>query len=176
MPDINEWVFAFFIILAKVVEVTIATLRMVLVTRGERKAGSILAFMEAIIWCTIVGSVITGLTESPLRLIAYSLGYAIGTYVGSLLEEKLAIGLCEIQVILTEKQGDQVATILRDDGFAVTQIKAKGKVEAREMLILYAKRNKIKHCTEIIKKTEPHAVVTVSDKKPVYGGFGLLKK
>ncbi len=176
MPNMNEWLFALIIIASKVIEVSISTLRIVLITKGEKKIGTMLIFIETLIWCTVAGSVLVGLSENPMRVVAYAIGVATGTFVGSTLEEKLAIGLCEIQVILTERHGDQAAEKLRNEGFAVTQIKAKGKVEARELLIMYAKRNRIQKCVDIIRQFEENAVITISDKKPVHGGYGMLKK
>lgn len=174
--DFNEFLFLVIIVVAKVIEVSIGTLRIVMITKGERKIGSVLAFIEVIIWCVLVGSVLGSINEAPLRMIAYSLGFAIGNYVGSYLEEKIAIGLSEIHVILMEEHSAKVAGALRDAGFAVTQIKAQGKSHPREMLMLYVPRNKIKTCVKIIQAVEGNAVITISDTKPVYGGFGMIRK
>lgn len=172
----GEFLFLLLIVIAKVVEVTVGTIRIVMITKGERRIGSILAFIEVVLWCVLAGTVLTNIAEAPGKIIAYSLGFAIGNYVGSLLEERIGIGLCEMSVILLEEHGAQVAKALRDAGYAVTQIKAQGKNHPREMLILYVPRNKANSCIETIRNVEQNAVITLSDKKPIYGGFGMLRR
>lgn len=174
--DWNEALFLVVIVVAKIVEVAIGTLRIVMITKGERKIGSILAFVEVVIWCILAGSVLSTITEAPLRTVAYSIGFALGNYVGSYLEEKIAIGLSEIQVILMEDHSAKVCNALRESGYAVTQIKAQGKSHPRELLMMYVPRNKIKSCVKTIRDVEQNAVITISDTKPVYGGFGMLRK
>lgn len=172
----NEILFLLLIVAAKIVEVAIGTLRIVMITKGERKIGSVLAFIEVVIWCVLAGSVLSSITEAPLRIVAYSIGFALGNYVGSYLEEKIAIGLSQVQVILMEEHSAKVCSKLRESGYAVTQIKAQGKNHPRELLMMYIPRNKIKSCVETIRKVEENAVITISDTKPLYGGFGMIRK
>lgn len=174
--DWKEVIIFFVIVVAKVIEVAVGTLRIVMITKGERKIGSILAFVEVVIWCILAGSVLNSITEAPFRTVAYSIGFALGNYVGSYLEEKIAIGLSEIHVILMEEHSAKVSSALRDAGFAVTQIKAQGKNHPREMLMMYVPRKNIKTCVNIIRGVEENAVITISDTKPVYGGFGMIRK
>ncbi len=174
--DWNEILFFFVIIIAKVVEVSFGTLRIVMIAKGERKLGTILAFIEIVIWCLLIGNVLTNITQYPLRTLAYAIGFALGNYVGSYIEEKLAIGLNEIKVILMEKDSMRVAEALRTAGFAVTQIKAQGKNHPRELLVMYIPRAKIRECVTTIRSNEENAVITISDTKPLLGGFGLLRK
>lgn len=172
----NEVMISLIIVIAKIIEVTVGTLRIVMITKGERKMGSIFAFVEVVLWCILAGSVLSSITEAPLRTVAYSIGFAIGNYVGSYLEEKIAIGLSEIQVILMEEHSAKVCEALRNAGYAVTQIKAQGKNHPRELLMMYVPRTKIKPCVATIREIQENAVITISDTKPVYGGFGLLRK
>lgn len=165
-----------FIVLAKIVEVSMATVRMVLITKGERKIGSILAFFEVSLWVILVSSVLNKISEDPLKIVAYALGFSIGSYVGSWIEEKIGIGLAEMQVILKEEHGDAVAEMLREMGYAVTVLKGEGKNHPRNILLMYVPRNKIKECAKSISLAQPNSVITVSDKKSIYGGYGMLRK
>lgn len=164
------------IFLAKITEVTIMTVRMVLITKGERKLGSILAFFEVAIWLFLVSTVLDNITAQPIKAVAYSLGFAVGNYTGSLLEEKIGIGLSEVQCILLKEHGAIVAKALRDAGFAVTTLQAEGKNHPREILLMYVSRKKIKSCVDTIREIQENAVITVTDRKPVYGGFNMIRK
>ncbi|MGX8797477.1 DUF2179 domain-containing protein [Fusibacter sp. JL298sf-3] len=165
-----------FIVFAKIVEVSLATIRMVLITKGERKIGAFIAFFEVTLWVLLVSSVLDNIMGDPLRIFAYALGFAVGNYMGSLIEEKIGIGLSEMQIIAAESSGKKLAGLLRDKGYAVTVIYGEGRQCKRNVLLMYVPRKKIKTLSNIVKDADNSAVITVSDKKSVYGGFGMLKK
>ena len=165
-----------FIICAKIVEVSLATIRIVLITKGERKIGAFIAFFEVSLWVILVSTVLDNITADPFKIVAYAFGFACGNYSGSWIEEKIGIGLSEMQVILKEELGLKVATSLREQGFAVTVMHGEGKNHPRSILLMYVPRKKIKSIANDIRAIESSAVITVSDKKSVYGGFGMIKK
>ena len=171
-----EYLVFLLIMLAKVIEVSMATVRTVLITKGERTIGSIIGFFEVILWIYIASNVLNNIGANPLKAIFYSLGFAIGNYVGSIIEEKLAIGLAEIQIIVNEESGKMLTDFIREAGFAVTVVKGEGKNFTREILYVFAPRKKVKDLVDLVKKKEENSVITVSETKPVYGGYGLLKK
>lgn len=164
------------IVIAKIFEVSLATIRMVLITKGERKIGAIIAFFEVSIWLVLVSTVLDNIMQDPLKIVAYSFGFACGNYLGSLVEEKIGIGLSEMQVIVKEDKGHKLAGMLRDKGYAVTVMHGEGKNFPRSILLMYVPRKKIKSIANIVKSVEENAVVTISDKKSLYGGFGTLRK
>lgn len=165
-----------FIVFAKIIEVSLATIRIVLITKGERKIGAIIAFFEVSLWVVLVSSVLDNIMGDPLRIIAYALGFSVGNYLGSLIEEKIGIGLAEMQVICSEETGMGVANFLREKGYAVTVIEGVGQKRKRHILLLYVSRKKIRPLSELVKSHDAEAVITVSDKKAIYGGFGMLRK
>jgi len=165
-----------FIILAKIVEVSMATVRMVLITKGERKIGAIIAFFEVSLWVILVSTVLDNIIENPMKIVAYALGFSIGSYSGSWIEEKIGIGLAEMQIILMVEHTIPVVDALREKGYAVTVIPAQGKNHPRSVLLMYVSRNKIKECANFVRSVQNNAVITVSDKKGVYGGYGMLRK
>jgi uncharacterized protein YebE (UPF0316 family) len=165
-----------FITFLKIIEVSISTVRIVLITKGERKIGSFIAFFEVSLWVVVVSTVLNGIADDPFKIIAYALGFAIGNYLGSVVEEKIGIGLSEVTVIVREEQGLALATELRDKGLAVTAIQGEGRTHPRTLLMMYIPRKKVRSTVEIIKNTQENAVITVSEKKPIYGGYGMLRK
>ncbi|MEF3693228.1 MAG: DUF5698 domain-containing protein, partial [Acholeplasmataceae bacterium] len=70
---------------AKVIEVTISTMRIILIGKGFRKPGTILAVFEILLWVFVASTVINGVAEAPIKGVIYSIGFAIGVYIGSLL-------------------------------------------------------------------------------------------
>lgn len=163
-----------FIVMFKIVEVSISTVRIVLITKGERKIGAFIAFFEVSLWVILVSTVLNNITEDPLKIIAYALGFSIGNFLGSVLEERIGIGMSEMTVIVREEHGLPLATQLREKGYAVTLIHGEGKNHPRFVLMMFVPRKKVKSCVELIKETQENAVITVSDKKPIYGEIGRV--
>jgi uncharacterized protein YebE (UPF0316 family) len=164
------------IFLAKIVEVALMTVRIVLITKGERLIGAIIGFFEVVIWIVVVGNVIADITSDPLKAVAYSLGFAVGNYVGSLLEEKIGIGMSEVQAIVLKEHGKSLADAIRETGFAVTVVEGQGKNFPRNILFMYIRRRRVNELIDTINKNQQNVVITVSEAKPIYGGFKMLRK
>lgn len=170
-----NFLFYFLILFAKIIEVSLMTLRIVFITRGERKIGAIVAFVEVTIWIFIVTFVMQDLMADPFKAVFYALGFAIGNYMGSVLEEKIGIGLSQVQIIVKYEHGHSLAAALRNEGFAVTLVQGEGKNLERYILFMYVKRKRVKLLLNLVKNLQDNAVITVMDTKPLYGGFGIRK-
>ena len=163
------------IFFAKIIEVSLTTVRTVLITRGEKLYASIIGFVEVLIWLYVIGTVLVGINEEPLRMVAYALGFACGNYIGCILEEKLALGLMTINAIVSEKDGETLADILRAENVGVTIIEAEGLKEDKKMLILHVKRKRKCQIVKLIQNSQTNAVISLMDTKTVYGGYGIRK-
>ena len=167
----SVWLYLF-IFFGKILEVTISTVRIVLINRGERVKGSIIAVFEITLWLIVTGTVLVGFQEDIIKCVVFVIAFAIGNYVGSWLEDRLAFGLCSIQVIVPECiEGENLVDILRENNFGVTTIKGNGKDGERELLILHIKRKRIPQAVELIKCNLGNAVIVINDLKVVRGGF-----
>lgn len=164
------------IMVAKIVEVSLMTVRVVLVTKGEKVYGAIIGFFEVILWIYIASLAMDGITENPAKAVFYALGFAFGNYFGIKLEEWLGIGISEIQTIIKEEEGDALAAYLREAGFAVTVVKGQGRSSVSDLLYMFVKRKRVKKVIDMIKEQAPDSVITISETKPIYGGFGLIRK
>lgn len=92
MSGQNIWVYAF-IFFGKILEVSVSTLRIVLINRGIRLVGSLLAVIEIIIWLIVTSTVLNGFQTDPIRIVFYAAAFGMGNFIGSWLDEKLAFGL-----------------------------------------------------------------------------------
>ncbi|MBU3195218.1 DUF2179 domain-containing protein [Clostridium algidicarnis] len=163
------------IFLAKIVEVSLMTLRTVLITRGEKVVGSIIGFFEVIIWLYLVSTVLVGISEDPIKMVVYALGFSVGNYVGSFLEEKLAIGLLTISIVASANDAIIIAERLRKDNLGVTLVEAEGINEKKKMIVVHVKRKRKKEVIKLIEDTNTKAVISIADTKTVYGGYGIKK-
>lgn len=164
------------IFLAKVVEVTLATTRIVLITKGERVKGALIGLIESLIWVTVVSAVLIDITSDPMKVVAYALGFSLGNYVGSRFEERLGIGTTRVEVIVKEEDGKELVKNIRSHGFAVTVLDGEGMNYKRKIMIAHIKRRRTKEFIAITKNYQDNAVITISEIKPIYGGYGVIRK
>ncbi len=157
---------------AKIVEVSISTIRLVYINKGERVKGAVLGFVEIMIWLIVVSSVLNNITADPIKVFVYAAAFSLGNFIGVTIESKIAVGLASIQVVASEKTGEILAGILRDENFGVTIIDGRGKNDSKKILLfIQLKRKKIPAAVKIIKQTAPDAYITVNDIKSMLGGY-----
>lgn len=160
------------ILVAKIVEVSISTVRIVIINKGERVKGAVLGFVEILIWLLVVSSVLNNITEDPFKILAYAAGFSIGNFMGVTIENKIAVGLASIQVVVNVETGEILAEVLRDESYGVTIIDGRGRDDSKKtLLFIQLKRKKIPEAIKIIKQTAPDAYITVNDIKSTVGGF-----
>ena len=170
--NINGPILYIIIFFAKTIEVSISTIRLVYINKGERVKGAILGFFEIMIWILVVSSVLHNITDDPLKIFAYAAGFSLGNFMGVSIESRIAVGLASIQVVVNEEDGDNLASILRDNLLGVTIIDGKGKNDSKkDLLFIQLKRKRIPAAIKLIKETDPSAYISVNDVKSIVGGF-----
>ena len=87
------------IFLARIVDVSLGTIRTVLVVKGKNITPAIVAFFEVLIWFVVAREALNTDLNSILIPIFYALGYATGTYIGTFITSKVVDGLIGVQVI-----------------------------------------------------------------------------
>ena len=164
------WYELLIIFLLKVLEITVMTVRLILVNRGFKVQASILAFFELILWVFVAGSVLDNVMKYPIKGIVYSLAYSVGVYLGSIIEKKLAFGKVMLQIILPTDESDSVAALLREQRIGVTTVNAQGYKGSKAILIVYANRKGVHKLKEDILKVDPNVVIGESDITELSGG------
>lgn len=161
------------ILAAKVIEVTLSTLRTVFVSRGEKAYAASIGFVEVMIWLKVASVVLVGINEHPEKMLVYALGFSIGSIIGLTIEEKLGLGYSNVEVITSPQEGALLADAIRELGKAVTVVNGKGRDEDRVILSTYVKRRNQDSVVSKVKELNIQGMVTVTTTQKVYGGFGL---
>ena len=156
---------------AKIIEVTIGTMRVILITKGYRKPGTILAIFEILLWVFIASRVIMGIVDYPMKGIVYSLGFAFGVYIGSLLETRLAVGKILIYVIVDKDSGKSLTEALRQMGHGVTTLDAQGKDQERLVLMIFANRKNKRSIIDIVEALNQKALIVANEVSILQGGY-----
>lgn len=160
------------ILLAKIIEVSLTTLRMVFVSKGEKRLASVIGFVEVTIWLKVASVVLVNINEHPAKMFVYALGFAIGNYIGLTIEDKLGLGYSKIQIITDIDNGEDLANSIRELGRAVTIIKGEGRDTKKAVLTTYVRR---KDKDDLLGRIDYDkiGVITVSETQKIYGGFGI---
>ncbi|NLC76420.1 MAG: DUF2179 domain-containing protein [Clostridia bacterium] len=161
----------FFIFAARVADVSCATLRMLLLVRGKRFLAAGIGFLEATLFVIILSFVVERITD-PVSVVVYGLGFATGNIVGSLLEERLAIGYTTVQVITLAKPLE-LAETLREADFGVTIVEGQGREGMHPMLHIILRRRRLNELMTIIDKWDDKAFITVLETRATLGGVGM---
>lgn len=160
---------AVFIFGARILDVSMGTIRMLMLMRGKKYYAAFIGFFEVIIFILVLGTVVNQL-DNPIYLIMYGLGFATGNIVGGWLEEKMAVGFLTVQII--SKNHSKILTeVLRGNGYGVTVIDSHGWEGERDILNLQIKRKDMPDVERLIRETDADAYVTIFDTRNALGGY-----
>ena len=157
------------IFLLRIVDVSLATTRMLLAVRNQKLVVPIIGFVEVLVWLFAAGNAIRFL-DSPLHVIGYAAGFAAGNVVGLWVEEKLAIGLATIRII-SAHGGVELADALREHGFGVTEFAGQGREGRVEVVYTAVRRAQIPRVLREVDRWDPDAFVTVEEPRAIHRGW-----
>jgi uncharacterized protein YebE (UPF0316 family) len=152
---------ALLIVVARIADVSLGTLRTVAVINGRKTIAWSLGFAEVLIWVLVVSQVITTVRESWINAIAYALGFATGNFVGILIEQYFAFGRQIIRVFT--RQGSMMATAMRERGLRVTEFDGKGRDGPVAMLFIETERREAAAVVEAARSIDPECYYTIGD-------------
>lgn len=149
------------VFLARIIDVSIGTLRIIFVSKGFKGLAALLGFFESLIWVLAISQVFQNLSNW-VTYVAFAAGFSAGNYVGILIEERLAMGNQIIRVI-TRRDAEALDGYLREAGYAVTSIDAEGIEGQVKILFMVCKRRDLSRVLGIITCYNPNAFYTIED-------------
>lgn len=158
-----------FIYFAKVSDVTLTTIRMIMVVKGRRIQAAAIGFVEIIIYIMALGKVLEDLSN-PINVLMYATGYATGNYLGIYVEEKMALGSIIAQVI-APGNSMKLAEKLREEGFGVTVAEAYGKDGMQHILNIAMQRKNLHKLYKVLDEYDTKTFVTITDARSTRGGY-----
>ncbi|OGO38129.1 MAG: hypothetical protein A2W35_01675 [Chloroflexi bacterium RBG_16_57_11] len=153
----------------RVSDMTLDTLRVLVMMRGRKKIAWVLGFFQALIFVIAIGSVLNNL-DNPLNILGYAAGFATGIVVGITIEERLAIGHIQLSII-SPRRGAALAERLRSEGYAITEISGRGKDGVVTMLSCSVLRKNVSKVQELVNEVDDSAFITAEDVRSVRRGF-----
>lgn len=158
------------IFMARVGDMSLDVLRILLLTRGRKGWASLVGFVEVAIFILILNFVLQdGLTD-PGKVLAYAGGFATGNYVGGIIEERLAMGFQSLQVFPSAERAAELTTRLREEGFGVTTVTGEGRDGPRKILYVLVKRKDLGRVSSILDQCDPRIFFNITDARSIRGG------
>lgn len=167
--ELYNWVvLPMLIALARIVDVTIGTIRVIFVSRGLKNLAPILGFIEVTIWLLAIGQIMQQL-DNFMSYLGYGAGFAAGNYIGIILVERMSLGTVVIRII-PRKDTSELLEALRNANFGVTTVDAEGKYGPVKMLFSIVKKKDLPDALQIINTYNPNAFYTVEEVQKVNEG------
>ena len=162
------------IFLARICDMSLDTMRIIMIGQGRKLFASLAGFLEITIWLLVARQVIVKL-PNPICFFAYAGGFAMGNYVGILIEERLAFGVQLVRVIAPQS-GEALVKAIQEEGFGVTPLIAQG--EAGPVYVIYSvvSADQVRVLIKLVKTMTPEAFFTVEDVKHVSEGIILTHR
>jgi len=146
---------------ARIIDVSIGTLRIIFLTRGMKYLAATLGFAESLIWIIAISQVMLSV-NNWMAYVAFAGGFASGNIVGIWLEEKIALGTLIVRII-TRHEADELVKALRAANFGVTNIPAEGEQGPVMAIFTIVKRKRLPEVVALIRRYNSNAFYTIED-------------
>lgn len=159
----------FLIFLARILDVSLGTIRVIFISKGYRIFATLIGFFEILIWLLAIRQIMMNLSN-PVCFLAYAVGFSLGTYCGIYIADKLSLGWVMLRVV-TQKEADELTRALNQANFGVTVVEARGYRGPVSVLFTVVPRHELRHLINLIKKHNPNAFYTIEDVGSVSEGY-----
>ncbi|MES2837265.1 MAG: DUF2179 domain-containing protein [Bacteroidota bacterium] len=162
--DIYNWVvFPLLIFLARMCDVSLGTLRGVLASKGFKKIVPFIGFVEVLIWLIAISQIMKNL-NNVMCYVGWAGGYAMGSYLGLTIEEKLAFGTQVIRIV-TNQACDELVEALKKANYGFTMFDGQGSRGPVKMILTIVKRKEVKNVIILLNIYNPNSFYSVEDIK-----------
>ncbi len=147
----------------KVIENTLSTLRIIVVSNGKKLLGAILQGIVSIVWVISTSLVVINIQKDPFKIISFTLGALIGSYIGSIIEEKIALGTNMITTIINKNLTKKITYALKKQKHEAIIINGKNIYEQKDILIIITKRKQNQNIIKLIKNIDNGATIIIEN-------------
>ena len=166
----------FIVCAAKIIEITIQSLKTCMMVKGQRLKAAGLGLLECAIWGLVISTIIGTLGDNLFLLAFYCVGYATGLFLGSTLEGKIALGTSSLQLIANDENTEIIIEYLKKNSRGYTVFEGYGSKDKMNMIFIVLPRRDIVSITKQIRSIcNNNIFVVVDDVNKYSGGYGMIK-
>jgi uncharacterized protein YebE (UPF0316 family) len=167
MSEIN-WFLPLLVFFARILDVTLGTLRIIFIGKGKRLLAPILGFVEVFIWIVVVSQLVRNVSNL-VGYLAYAAGFAVGNYIGMVIENKLAIGTLIVRAIVAGETGELVHSLFIA-GYGITIFDAQGVNGPVKVIYMVINRKELSDVAQRLRTNHPHIFYTVEEARSAKEG------
>ena len=161
---------------AKIIEITIQSLKTCMMVKGQRLKAAGLGFVECTIWGLVISTIIGTLGDNLFLLLFYCVGYATGLFLGSTIENKIALGTSNLELIASDESTEKITAYLREQNRGYTVFEGRGSKDKMNMIFIVLPRKETPAALRAIRKCCDNKVFVVASELSKYaGGYGMMK-
>ena len=169
-------ILCFVVCAAKIVEITIQSLKTCMMVKGQRLKAAGLGILECTIWGLVISTIIGTLGDKPFLLAFYAIGYATGLFLGSTIEGKIALGTSNLQLIVNDENSEKIIAYLKEKNMGYTVFDGHGSVDKMNMIFIVLPRREAAKTLKNIREVCNNKVFVVASEVSKYaGGYGMVK-
>ena len=166
----------FLVCAAKIVEITIQSLKTCMMVKGQRVKAAGLGFVECAIWGLVVSTIIGTLGDNLFLLLFYCIGYATGLFLGSTIENKIALGTSNLELIAGDESTAKIIAYLKENNRGYTVFDGHGSTDKMNMIFIVLPRRETPAVLRDIRAVCGNKVFVVAAEVSKYaGGYGMVK-
>ncbi|MEO8398488.1 MAG: DUF5698 domain-containing protein [Ignavibacteriaceae bacterium] len=150
-----------FIIMAmRICDVSIGTVRTILVVQGRKYLAGMAGFCEVLIWVFVIRFIMQHLDHIP-NLFGYAAGFGLGNIIGITIEQKIGLGFVQLNII-SRHYTDKIADTLRKSRYGLTILPGEGGSGGVSIIVLISPRKHQKKIIKTIESIDTNAFITVN--------------
>lgn len=159
---------AVMIMCMRICDVSIGTMRTILVVQGKKYYAGLFGMIEVLIWVFAIRYIFQNLDYIP-NLFGYAIGFGLGNILGITIEQKIGFGYVQLNVI-SRFSTDKIVDTLRLKKYGVTILPGEGGSGGVAIIVLITARKNQRKVIDIIESIDNKAFITVQHSLP-YRGF-----
>ena len=161
---------------AKIIEISIQSLKTCMMVKGQRLKAAALGFIECTIWGLVISTIIGTLGDNIFLLLFYCVGYASGLFIGSTIESKIALGTSNLQLIANDENTQKITEYLKESNKGYTVFEGHGSTDKMNMIFIVLPRKEAPKMLKALRKLCDNKVFVVASEISKYaGGYGMVK-
>ena len=161
---------------AKIIEISIQSLKTCMMVKGQRLKAAALGFIECTIWGLVISTIIGTLGDNIFLLLFYCVGYASGLFIGSTIESKIALGTSNLQLIANDENTQKITEYLKESNKGYTVFEGHGSIDKMNMIFIVLPRKEAPKMLKTLRKLCDNKVFVVASEISKYaGGYGMVK-
>ena len=176
LASIHPALVCLIVCVAKIVEITIQSLKTCMMVKGQRLKAAGLGFVECTIWGLVISTIISTLGDNLLLLLFYCTGYATGLFLGSTIENKIALGTSNLELIASDDSTKKITAHLKENERGYTVFEGHGSKDKMNMIFIVLPRRETPTVLRDIRRCCDNKVFVVASEVSKYaGGYGMMK-